>query len=71
MQSTTRRALLQDIELMPQDHDFGFQPLSRLAHRLRDDTLFRQVIDVSGDSSNNRGHSVTPHATRRSPPALA
>jgi hypothetical protein len=24
------RALLEDIELMPQDQDFGFQPLSRL-----------------------------------------
>jgi hypothetical protein len=26
MQSTTRCALLQDIELMPQYQDFGFQP---------------------------------------------
>jgi hypothetical protein len=26
----TRRALLQDIELMPQHQDFGLQPLSRL-----------------------------------------
>src|SRR6516225_3870390 len=30
MQSTARHALLQDVELMPQDHDFGFQPRSRL-----------------------------------------
>ena len=30
MQSTARRALLQDIELMPQHQDFGLQPLSRL-----------------------------------------
>jgi hypothetical protein len=29
MQSTSR-ALLQDIELMPQNQDFGFQPPSRL-----------------------------------------
>jgi hypothetical protein len=27
---STWRALLQNIELMPQDQDFGFQPLSRL-----------------------------------------
>ena len=30
MKSTTRRALLQDIELVPQDQDFGFQLLLRL-----------------------------------------
>jgi len=30
MQSTARRALLQDVELMPQYQDFGFQPRSRL-----------------------------------------
>jgi len=30
MQSTTWRALLKDVELMSQDHDFDFQPLSRL-----------------------------------------
>jgi hypothetical protein len=26
-QPTTRRALLQDVQLMPQDQDFGLQPL--------------------------------------------
>ena len=30
MQSTARRALLQDIELMPQYQDFGLQPCPRL-----------------------------------------
>src|SRR6266567_5492748 len=30
MQSTARRALLQDVELMPQYQDFGFQPRPRL-----------------------------------------
>jgi hypothetical protein len=30
MQSTARRALLQDVELMPQYQDSGFQPRSRL-----------------------------------------
>ena len=30
MQSTTWRALLQNIELMPQNQDFGFQSASRL-----------------------------------------
>jgi hypothetical protein len=30
MQPTARRALLQDVELMPQYQDFGFQPRSRL-----------------------------------------
>ena len=30
MQSTARRVLLQDVELMPQYQDFGFQPRSRL-----------------------------------------
>jgi hypothetical protein len=30
MQSTTRRVLLQDAELMPQHDDFGFQLRSRL-----------------------------------------
>src|SRR5262245_31616982 len=30
MQSPARRSLLQDVELMPQYQDFGFQPQSRL-----------------------------------------
>jgi hypothetical protein len=30
MQSTSRRALLQDVELMAQYQDFGFQPRPRL-----------------------------------------
>ena len=30
MQSPARRSLLQDVELMPQYQDFGFQPRSRL-----------------------------------------
>jgi hypothetical protein len=30
MQPTARRALLQDVELMPQYYDFGFQPRSWL-----------------------------------------
>jgi hypothetical protein len=30
MQSTARRTPLQDVELMPQYQDFGFQPRSRL-----------------------------------------
>jgi hypothetical protein len=30
MQSTARRAPLQDVELMPQYQDFGFQPRPRL-----------------------------------------
>jgi hypothetical protein len=30
MQSTARRALLEDVELMPQYQDFGFQPWPRL-----------------------------------------
>jgi hypothetical protein len=30
MRSTVRRALLQDVELMPQYYDFGFQLRSRL-----------------------------------------
>ena len=30
VQSTARRALLQDVELMPQYQDFGFQPRPRL-----------------------------------------
>ena len=30
MQPRARRALLQDIELMPQHQDFGLQPLPRL-----------------------------------------
>jgi len=30
MQSATWRALLQDVELMPQHQDFGFKSLSRL-----------------------------------------
>jgi hypothetical protein len=30
MQSTARRALLQDVELMPQYQDFGLQPRPRL-----------------------------------------
>jgi hypothetical protein len=30
MQPTTRRALLPDVQLMPQNQDFGFQPLWRL-----------------------------------------
>jgi hypothetical protein len=30
MQSMARRALLQDVELMPQYQDFGFQPWPRL-----------------------------------------
>jgi len=29
-QLTTRYALLQNVQLMPQDEDFGFQPLWRL-----------------------------------------
>ena len=30
LQPTTWRVPLQDVELMPQDQDFGFQPLLRL-----------------------------------------
>jgi hypothetical protein len=30
MQPTTRRVLPQDVQLMPQDQDFGFKPLLRL-----------------------------------------
>jgi hypothetical protein len=46
MQSTSR-ALLQDIELMPQNQDFGFQPSSRL----------EAVAQHTDDKNGNCNHS--------------
>ena len=46
MQSTSR-ALLQDIELMPQNQDFGFQPPSRL----------EAVAQHTDDKNGNCNHS--------------
>jgi hypothetical protein len=48
MQSTARRALLQDVELMPQYQDFGFQPQSRL----------EEVAQHAGKQEADRNHSA-------------
>src|SRR5262249_21249838 len=48
MQSTARRALLQDIELMPQYQDFGFQPRSRL----------EEVAQHTDEQDADRNHSA-------------
>jgi hypothetical protein len=48
MQSTARRALLQDVELMPQYQDFDFQPQSRL----------EEVAQHAGKQEADRNHSA-------------
>jgi hypothetical protein len=47
MQSTARRTPLQDVELMPQYQDFGFQPRSRL----------EAVAQHTDDKNGNCNHS--------------
>src|SRR5262244_2859237 len=48
MQSPARRSLLQDVELMPQYQDFGFQPQSRL----------EEVAQHAGKQEADRNHSA-------------
>src|SRR5262245_59655710 len=48
MQSPVRRSLLQDVELMPQYQDFGFQPQSRL----------EEVAQHADEQEADRNHSA-------------
>src|SRR5262249_41103050 len=48
MQSTARRSLLQDVELMPQYQDFGFQPRPRL----------EEVAQHTDEQEADRNHSA-------------
>jgi len=48
MQSTARRALLQDVELMPQYQDFRFQPRPR----------HEEVAQHTDEQEADRNHSA-------------
>jgi len=54
MQSTARRTLLQDVELMPQYQDFGFQRINR---QLSEWNLPPLVIRAFGALCQNRTHA--------------